>query len=70
LTPKNYDLILIAEDLERLRVMDHGKEREALLYTLVPVLCDLIGAMAKIADKISEPVESDSKRRVAQKNMN
>jgi hypothetical protein len=65
-----YDLIQIAEDLERLKVMDHGKEREALLYTLVPVLCELIGAMAKIADKISEPVEAESERRIARRPMN
>lgn len=65
-----YDLVQITEDLERLKTMDNGKEREALLYTLVPVLCELIGAMAKIADKISEPVESDSERRVARKPMN
>jgi hypothetical protein len=65
-----YDLVQITDDLERLKTMDHGKEREALLYTLVPVLCELIGAMAKIADKISEPVESSSERRVARKPMN
>ena len=65
-----YDLVQITEDLERLKTMDNGREREALLYTLVPVLCELIGAMAKIADKISEPVESDSELRVARKPMN
>ena len=56
-----YDLVQIADDLERLKAMDHGKEREALLYTLVPVLCELIGAMAKIADKISEPTRLTDK---------
>jgi hypothetical protein len=67
---QSYDLIQIADDLERLKVMDHGKEREALLYTLVPVLCELIGAMAKIADTIHEPVEAESQRRVARKPLN
>lgn len=67
---RSYDLIQIAEDLERLKDMDHGKEREALLYTLVPVLCELIGTMAKIADKIHEPMEAESERRVARKPLN
>ena len=68
--PKQYDLVEIAADLERLKVMDHGKDRETLLATLVPVLCELIGTMAKIADKISEPVEAESSRWIARRPMN
>lgn len=72
--PKNYDLQEIAEDLKNLQTMDSGVEREKLLRKVLPVISELVNTMAKIAEKIGDPVDDitslRSRRSIASRNVN
>lgn len=72
--PKNYDLQEIAEDLKNLQTMDSGVEREKLLRKVLPVIFELVNTMAKIAEKIGDPVDDitslRSRRSIASRNVN
>jgi hypothetical protein len=54
---KNYDLQQIADDLKTVQEMEQSAERETMLRKVLPVLSELVNTMAKIAEKIGEPVE-------------
>jgi hypothetical protein len=54
---KNYDLQQIADDLKAVQEMEQSAERETMLRKVLPVLSELVNTMAKIAEKIGEPVE-------------
>ncbi|CAB4174416.1 hypothetical protein UFOVP1131_29 [uncultured Caudovirales phage] len=72
--PKNYDLQEIAEDLKKLQTMDFGADREKLLAKVLPVISELVNTMAKIAEKIGDPVDDitslRSRRSIASRNVN
>lgn len=72
--PKNYDLDEIAQDLKKLKSMDSGVDREKLLEKVLPVLFELVITMAKIAEKIGDPVDDitslRSRRSIASRNIN
>jgi hypothetical protein len=72
--PKNYDLQEIAEDLQKLQTMDSGVDREKLLRKVLPVISELVNTMAKIAEKIGDPVDDitslRSRRGIASRNVN
>jgi hypothetical protein len=58
--PKEIDLPKLSADVKRALSMPDGEEKNTLTHSVMVELSGLLDVMAKIANRISEPVEHSS----------
>jgi hypothetical protein len=58
--PKEFDLQKISADVKRALSMPEGEAKNTLTNSVMAELSGLLDVMAKIANRMSEPVENSS----------